>query len=66
MLIQAGLVITPMPEEIKEAWAAYERGEAEQAGIVDHLSFAVMRRLRLNDVFTNDQPFQAAGFTPLF
>ena len=66
ILIQEGLVITPLPEEIEEAWAANERSEAGQAGIVDHLSFAVMRRLRLNEVFTNDQHFQAAGFTPLF
>jgi predicted nucleic acid-binding protein len=65
-LIREGLLVDPTPEEIEEAWAAYERGEAGQAGIVDHLSFAVMRRLGLTEAFTHDQHFQAAGFTTLF
>jgi len=43
-LIQGGLLIVPTPDEVEEAWAAYEQGEAGGAGIVDHLSFAVMRR----------------------
>ena len=33
---------------------------------VDQLSFRVMRRLGLTEAFTNDQHFQAAGFTTLF
>ena len=33
---------------------------------VDQLSFQVMRRLGLTEAFTNDQHFQAAGFTTLF
>jgi hypothetical protein len=65
-LIQGGLLVVPTPEEVEEAWAAYDRGEAGEAGIVDHLSFRVMRRLRLTEAFTNDQHFQAAGFTTLF
>jgi len=40
-LIQGGLLIVPTLEEIEEAWAAYERGEAGGAGIVDCLSFRV-------------------------
>jgi len=36
------------------------------AGIVDHVSFIVMRRLGITDAFTNDRHFQAAGFTTLF
>jgi predicted nucleic acid-binding protein len=35
-------------------------------GLVDELSFAVMRRLGLRRAFTNDQHFAAAGFDPLF
>jgi predicted nucleic acid-binding protein len=65
-LIQENLLIEPTPEEIDQAWAAYERGEAGQAGIVDHVSFAVMRRLGLTEAFTNDKHFQAAGFAVLF
>lgn len=51
---------------MEEAWAAYDRGEAGEAGIVDHISFVVMRRLGLTHAFTNDRHFQAAGFTTLF
>jgi uncharacterized protein len=65
-LIQEGLLIDPKPEEVEEAWAAYDRGEAGDAGIVDHISFRVMRRLGLTDAFTNDRHFQMAGFTTLF
>jgi len=32
-------------EDWQAAWLAYERGEADNAGIVDQVSFAVMRRL---------------------
>lgn len=38
-------LIVPTEDDWKQAWAAYERGEAAQAGIVDHVSFVVMRRL---------------------
>jgi len=48
------------------AWEAYDRGEAGQAGIVDHVSFQVMRRLGITEAFTNDKHYQAAGFTVLF
>jgi predicted nucleic acid-binding protein len=65
-LIQEGLLIEPTAKEIEDAWAAYERGEAGQAGIVDHVSFQVMRRLGITEAFTNDKHFQAAGFTVLF
>jgi predicted nucleic acid-binding protein len=65
-LIQAGLLAEPWSQEIEAAWAAYDRGEAAQAGIVDHVSFAVMRRLGITEAFTNDRHFQAAGFTLLF
>lgn len=40
--------------------------EAAQAGIVDHVSFLVMRRLGITEAFTNDRHFSAAGFITLF
>jgi uncharacterized protein len=58
-------LIGPTVQEVEQAWNAYERGEAAQAGIVDHVSFVVMRRLGLTEAFTNDRHFQAAGFTTL-
>ena len=66
LLVEEQLLVSPTPEEVEEAWAAYGRGEAGEAGIVDHLSFRVMRRLGLTEVFTNDRHFQAAGFVTLF
>jgi predicted nucleic acid-binding protein len=65
-LMQEALLAEPTALEIDEAWAAYDRREAGHAGIIDHISFVVMRRLDLTEVFTNDRHFQAAGFTLLF
>ena len=65
-LMQEGLLVEPMFQEVEGAWAAYDRGEAGQAGIADHVSFVVMRRLGLTEAFTNDRHFQAAGFMVLF
>lgn len=65
-LIQEQLLVDPTPEELEQAWAAYDRGEAGQTGIVDHASFIVMRRLGITEAFTNDRHFRAAGFTVLF
>lgn len=59
-------LVIPNDADWAAAWTAYERGEAGNAGIVDHLSFAVMKRLGLTDAFTNDRHFQAAGFVTLF
>jgi predicted nucleic acid-binding protein len=59
-------LISPTEEDCRIAWADYERGSAGQAGIVDHVSFVVMRRLGITEAFTNDRHFQAAGFTLLF
>lgn len=61
-----GWLVEPTPAEIEEAWAAYERCEAGQAGIFDHVSFQVMRRLGLTEAFTNDRHFAAAGFRVQF
>lgn len=65
-LAQEGLLVEPSEKELATAWAAYERAEAASAGIVDHVSFAVMRRLGIMEAFTNDYHFKAAGFTVLF
>src|SRR5262249_31008931 len=64
-LIQEGLLAEPTAQEIDQAWAAYDRGEAGEAGIVDHVAFVLMWRLGLTEVFTHDRHFQAAGFAVL-
>jgi predicted nucleic acid-binding protein len=48
------------------AWHDYQQGTAGDASIVDVLSFAIMRRLKLTDAFSNDHHFQIAGFNTLF
>jgi len=65
-LLDGGDLIAPTGEEITQAWNAYKNGEANQAGIVDQVSFVVMRRLGLVGAFSNDQHFRAAGFETLF
>jgi hypothetical protein len=59
-------LITPTMEDWRAAWAAYDQGGANSAGIVDQISFAVMRRLGISKAFTNDQHFRSAGFEILF
>ena len=59
-------LIVPTNDDWQAAWEAYDRGDAGAAGVVDHVSFVVMRRLRVTEAFTNDRHFQAAGFTTLF
>src|ERR1700682_3985061 len=59
---QEQLLIDPTTDESEEAWTANDRGQPGDAGIVDHLSFAVMRCLRITEAFTNDQHFRSAGF----
>jgi len=56
----------PTVEDWQAAWLAYEHGEADSAGIVDHVSFTIMRRLGISKAFTNDRHFRAAGFETLF
>jgi len=65
-LIQEGLLVDTSSEDINAAWTAYARCEADGAGIVDQISFRIMRRLGLSEAFTNDQHFRAAGLVPLF
>ena len=59
-------MIEPSVREIEDGWTASRRGEAGQAGIVDHISFIVMRRLGITEVFTNDIYFESTGFNVLF
>jgi predicted nucleic acid-binding protein len=63
---QRGELIVPTDDEWQLAWQAYARWDFKGAGIVDQLSFLVMRRLGLSRAFTNDEHFRAAGFETLF
>ncbi len=66
MLDAGGKLIVPTDEDWEAAWPAYRQGIAGDAGIIDHVSFVVMRRLGITDAFTNDRHFRAAGFNTLF
>jgi predicted nucleic acid-binding protein len=59
-------LIAPTADDCIVAWNSYKRGDAGEAGIVDLVSFAVMRRLGISEAFTNDKHFAAAGFLTLF
>ena len=65
-LAAEGRLVEPTESDLAAAWAAYRAGHAGLAGIVDQVSFAVMRRLGITEAFTNDRHFSAAGFRPLF
>ena len=65
-LEQRNELIVPTEDDWRQAWEDYEQGKASQAGIVDQVSFQVMRRLGISAAFTNDKHFKAAGFTVLF
>jgi predicted nucleic acid-binding protein len=65
-MINTGAVILPTDADIEEGWKNYDRDGRGAAGIVDQISFAVMRRLGLMRAFTNDKHFSAAGFQVLF
>jgi uncharacterized protein len=62
----ADRLVVPTSDDRQTAWLAYERGAADSAGIVDHVSFTIMRRLGISKAFTNDRHFRAAGFETLF
>ncbi len=55
-------LIVPSEQDWRDAWDGYERQLCGAAGIVDYVSFAVMRRLGISEAFTNDQHFVSAGF----
>ncbi len=65
LAVAAGLIF-PTDNDWRSAWDGYRQSQAAQAGLVDHLSFVVMRRLNLTQAFTNDRHFHAAGFHTMF
>ena len=65
-LLPAGGIIEPTQNEVEEAWAKYRSGDRTAPGVIDLLSFSVMRRLNLRQPFTNDRHFRTAGFQTLF
>ena len=62
----AKALVHPSETDWRQAWEGYRRGAADQAGIVDQVSFVVMRRLGLTHAFTNDRHYLSAGFATLF
>jgi uncharacterized protein len=65
-LTEQNCLIDPIEVDWKQAWKDFDRGNPGDAGIVDLVSFAVMRRLGIRQVFTNDRHFTASGFETLF
>lgn len=61
-----GKLVEPESTDCIAAWEAYARREVGDAGIVDCVSFTVMRRLGITEAFTKDRHFRAAGFITLF
>jgi len=62
----ANMLVFPTDDDWHEAWTSYRQGDPSQPGIVDYVSFTIMRRLGITQAFTNDRHFQAAGFETLF
>ena len=60
-LLRHRLLIVPTSDDWETAWRGYAQGQSGRAGIVDLLSIAVMRRLNIAQVFTNDHHFSIAG-----
>ena len=61
-----GTLIFPSDADWHEAWMAFRSAPPGSAGLIDQLSFAVMRRLGLRCAFTNDRHFADAGFETMF
>lgn len=59
-------LIHPSDSDWGEAWRLYQQLGPGDASIVDCVSFSVMRRLKISDVFSNDRHFASAGFNTLF
>ncbi len=53
------------PELIEAAWKLYAERLDKDWGIVDCISFVVMRRYDLTEALTADRHFERAGFTKL-
>lgn len=65
-LTRRGDLVAPNSADWTEAWEQYSRERRGGAGVIDQVSFHVMRRLGLTTAFTNDAHFRQAGFTTLF
>ena len=65
-LLRQGNLIIPTEQDIAAAWDIYRIGKPSTAGIVDLVSFYVMRIAGVTEAFTNDKHFKAAGFNLLF
>lgn len=61
-----GNLIHPTPEQLDKAWGIYAKRAPGSAGVVDLVSFAVIRELGIYEAFTNDAHFRAEGFITLF
>ena len=59
-------LIVPTEEDWMNAWNAFEQTVIGRPGIVDYISFAVMRRLGIAKAFSNDRHFREAGLETLF
>lgn len=66
LLQAAGGVVEPTPDELHTAWLQYAAEPVGGPGIVDLVSFAIMRRIGITEAFTNDKHFTTAGFVCLF
>lgn len=53
-LLVDNCLIFPSDSDCQQAWSDYERGFPGDAGIVDCVSFVVMRRFGIAEAFTND------------
>lgn len=58
-------LIYPSDADWHEAWVRFSASHPRGPGLVDEISFAMMRRLGLRRAFTNDRHFADAGFEPL-
>jgi predicted nucleic acid-binding protein len=65
-LIQLGDLVDPTEAEVAQAWSDFAYGNIGSPGVVDLVSFSVMRRLGILEAFTHDRHFSAAGFVELF
>jgi len=65
-LISRRCVLTATDEQYLEAWVEFRNGRAGQAGVIDLISFSLMRSYGIVEAFTNDQHFKTAGFVTLF
>jgi predicted nucleic acid-binding protein len=65
-LDEASCILAPDDAQCRGAWEAYAADRIGGAGLVDQISFSIMRRYGLRRAFTNDRHFAAVGFETLF